>query len=79
MMKILTLQDALEYQKELLEKWIKSGKASERNLTMTQYTIEIIDSRIRDKESKNDTRTGTLHQKTNWEIDSLFPIPAKHD
>ena len=51
-MKILTLQDALEYQIDLIAKFKRSGKATERDIEMTTYIREILEDRIAAKEGK---------------------------
>lgn len=49
-MKILTLTDALDYMERLQARFSKSGKASSEDLEMQQYVIDIINSRIKEKE-----------------------------
>lgn len=49
-MKVLMLSDALGYMERLLIRFQKSGKASSEDLTMQRYIIDIIESRIQEKE-----------------------------
>lgn len=48
-MKVIILEDLLDYMHRLKSRFERSGKASSEDLTMQQYMIDIIESRIQDK------------------------------
>lgn len=48
-MTITTLQDLRQYHIETLARMKSSGKATERQIYMTEYTIEFITDRIAEK------------------------------
>jgi len=47
-MKITTLQDAADYQADLIRKIEKSGRATMNDIYMSRYVLEIIEARIVD-------------------------------
>lgn len=53
-MTVIILEDLLDYMQRLKQRFERSGKASSEDLTMQQYMIDIIESRIRDKAATED-------------------------
>lgn len=52
-MTVIILEDLLDYMQRLKQRFERSGKASSEDLTMQQYMIEIIQSRIQERDKVN--------------------------